>query len=148
MMDFGYVVNVEGAVVDARRYLMIVRGDQETHAAGTLSLPGGKLEYREAQNDVLEQTLRRELREEVGIEVDDDMEYVESKFFVADDGAPVVDVVFLCRYLAGTPAIGDPGEIAALQWMTAEEVLQHPRTPAWTHRSVRLAEQKRKAKRQ
>ena len=48
---------------------MILRGEEEGHAAGTLSMPGGKVELNEIGNDVLEIALKREIREEVGLEV-------------------------------------------------------------------------------
>jgi len=50
--------------------------------------------------DVLEITIRREIMEEVGVEVHDDVNYVESHSFVAD-GEPYVDIVFLCRHKDG-----------------------------------------------
>lgn len=140
------VVNVEAAIVRDERYLLVVRGDLETHAPGVLSLPGGKVEHVGNADDVLEDTLRREMQEEVGLDVHPDLEYVESKSFIADDGTFVVDVVFLCRCRSGTPTIGDPGEVADIRWMTAAEVLEHPKVPPWTRRSVHLAEEKRRVR--
>lgn len=145
-MSLWYIVNVEAAILKDDRYLMIVRGEQDSHAPGVLAMPGGKVENAGNAEDILEETLRREIDEEVGIEVHPDMVYVESKAFVADDGDPVVDVVFLCRYKSGTPTIGDPGEVAAIHWMTAEEIAKHPKTPPWTRQSIELAEKKRTAK--
>jgi 8-oxo-dGTP diphosphatase len=141
-----YIVNVEGAVVRDGRYLMVVRGEQESHAPGVLAFPAGKVENAGEADNVLEETLRREIREEVGIEVHDDMVYVESTAFVADDGRPMVDVVFLCRYRSGEPAIGDPGEVAAVHWMTTEEILAHPRAPSWMRPSIKRMEQERIAR--
>lgn len=60
------------------------------------------------------------------------MHYTESKSFVADDGDPVVDVVFTCRHVAGEPCALDPAEVAA-----------HPDAPPRTRRSIQLAEQLR-----
>ena len=146
MESIWYIVNVEGVIVKQGRYLMVVRGEQESHAPGVLTFPGGKVEGAGNADDVLEETLRREIREEVGIEVHDDMAYLESKAFVAADGEPVVDVAFMCRYRSGEPTVGDPGEVAAVRWMPAEEILAHPKTPPWTRRSIELAERKRIAK--
>ena len=140
-----YIVNVEGAVVRDGCYLMVVRGEQESYLPGVLTLPGGKVERAGDAQDVLEETLRREIQEEVGIDVCDDMVYLESKAFITDDGEPVVDVVFLCRHRGGEPAIGDPGEVAAVQWLAAAEILDHPKTPPWTRQSILLAEKKRVA---
>src|SRR5262245_13007556 len=103
-----YIVNVEAAIVKDGRYLIIVRGERETHAAGALSMVGGKVEAAGSVKGILEVSLRREIAEEVGVEVADELEYVESKSFVADDGDPVVDIVFLCRYRSGEPTSRDP----------------------------------------
>ena len=134
-----FIVNVEGAIVRGGRYLMILRGGGESHAAGTLSLPGGKVEWDEIGDDVLETALKREMREEVGLEVSS-TEYLESKSFVADDGERVVDVVFLCSCEEGEPTTGDPEEVAALYWLSAQEVYAHPKTPPWIRQSIEKAE--------
>jgi 8-oxo-dGTP pyrophosphatase MutT (NUDIX family) len=138
-----YIVNVEAAIVDDGRYLIIVRGPEESHAPGALSLPGGKVEGSGSVPGVLEATLRREIVEEVGIEVHDEMAYLESNAFVADDGEPVVDIVFLCRYKRGTPTIADPGEVVAIQWMTPKEILTHQKIAPWTRQSIERAERVR-----
>ncbi|MBM3240590.1 NUDIX domain-containing protein [Candidatus Poribacteria bacterium] len=138
-----WYVNVEGAIIKDRYYLMIVRGEQETHAPGVLTLPGGTVENAGNTNNILEETLSREIAEEVGVEIHDEIEYIESNAFIADDGEPVVDIVFLCQYKGGTPRISDPGEVAAIQWMTAQEVFEHPKAPEWTRRSIERSEKKR-----
>jgi 8-oxo-dGTP diphosphatase len=136
-----YIVNVEGAIARDGQYLMIVRGEEE-YAPGGLNLPGGKVEGASNGDDVLEETLRREIAEEVGLEVHDEMAYVRSSAFVAE-GHPVVDVVFLCHYKAGTAFAADPGEVAAVRWMALAEAIAHPETPPWTRHSLELAEQVR-----
>ena len=137
-----FVVNVEGVVSDGDRYLMAFRSEQETHAGGTLALAGGKVEGTDTP-EVLEETLRREIREEVGVEVDD-LVYVESHSF--GSAPPCVDVVFLCRYVSGAPRAVDPAEVSAVQWMTLEEVLAHPRTPPWIAHSLTQAEAKKRTR--
>jgi 8-oxo-dGTP diphosphatase len=137
-----YIVNVEGAVIKDGRYLMIIRGEGEEHAAGVLAFPGGKVEDNEIASGVLEETLRRELREEVDIAVDDKMVYVDSGSFVAGD-EPVVDVVFLCRYRSGDPRACDPEEVAAVQWLTLEEILAHPKSPPWMAPAIKRVESSR-----
>lgn len=140
-----YIVNVEGAIVRDGRYLLIVRGAEESHAAGDLSLVGGKVEGIDALANALEETLRREIREEVGVEVDDEMIYLSSTRFTADDHDVVVDIVFLCHYQSGTPTIFDPGEVAEILWLTADEVKQHPKAQSWTRDYIQKAERARTA---
>lgn len=138
-----YVVNVEGAIVHQGRYLMVVRGRDETHAAGTLALVGGKVETTRAETNILEQTLHREIMEEVGIQVSG-MAYVCSSHFFTDDGDAVIDVVFLCRYASGDAHIADSAEVEAIHWLTAEEIGAHPAAPAWTIDSIQQAEIQRR----
>ncbi|MBI5667720.1 MAG: NUDIX domain-containing protein [Chloroflexi bacterium] len=142
--DYFYIVNVEGAVVKDGRYLLVTRGAGENHAAGLLSLIGGKIENTREARNVLEETLRREIEEEVGVQVGA-MAYVESKSFIIDTGEPVVDIVFLCQYAGGEVTVKDAEEVAALHWLTAPEVLRFPGAPPWTQQSILLAEQKRLA---
>lgn len=135
-----FIVNVEGVVRRGERYLLTVRSEKEAHAPGTLSLPGGKVEFSDAVQDTFEHTLKREIREETGVEVEN-LVYLESNWFKADDGVPVVDIVFLCDYAAGDAKALDSDELADVLWLTAAEVEAHPKAPIWTKRSVEKAEQ-------
>lgn len=134
-----YLVNVEVVVCDGSRYLMIVRSELEEHAPGALSFPGGKVEDAGFSEDILESTARREALEEAGVAVSD-LAYVESKSFVTDRGDNVVDVVFLARYDSGDPVAGDPEEVGSLEWMTFDEIVNHPKSPPWTIDSIRKAD--------
>jgi 8-oxo-dGTP diphosphatase len=136
-----YIVNVEGAIVRDGRYLMVVRGEEE-YAPGGLSFPGGKVEGASSADDELEETLRREIGEEVGLAVHEEMAYLRSSAFIAE-GNPVVDVVFLCRWKSGAAVAADPAEVAAVRWMAAAEAIAHPETPPWTRLSLELAEKVR-----
>jgi 8-oxo-dGTP diphosphatase len=141
MITDRYIVNVEGAIVKDGRYLMVVRGEEE-YAPGGLNFPGGKVEGAGSADDVLEETLRREIAEEVDLEVHAEMAYLRSSAFVAV-GDPVVDVVFLCRWKSGSAVVADLGEVAAVRWMTAAEAIAHPETPPWTRLALELAERVR-----
>jgi NADH pyrophosphatase NudC (nudix superfamily) len=90
--------------------------------------------------DVLEETLRREILEETGVIIGEAV-YVHSTHFGDTMGETVVDVVFLCRYQSGEPTIDDPGEVAEILWLTADEVRRHPAAPPWTKNSIERVEQ-------
>lgn len=137
-----YVCNVEGAVSNESKYLIGTRSQEEGHAPGALGLIGGTVEPTEA-DDILQATVRREIREETSVEVADEMAYVESHRFHTDDGTAVVNVVFLCRYESGTAVAAEPEEITSVQWLSAEEITTHPDVPPWTRRSVEAAERRR-----
>ncbi len=142
MSSIYQIVNVEGAIVRDGHYLLVIRGSGENHAAGLLSLIGGKVEDAGNTANILEDTLRREIQEEIDVEVSD-MIYVHSNAFTTDDGEPVVNAVFLCRWIEGEPTIRDPQEVAEIRWLTANEILTNPDTPDWTRNSVRRAEKMR-----
>ncbi len=137
-----HIVNVEGAIVRDGYYLLVIRGSEETHAAGLLSLVGGKVEDASNTTNILEDTLRREIQEEIGVDISDII-YVHSNAFKTTGGEPVVNVVFLCKWNAGEPTIHDTQEVAEIRWLTANEILTNPDTPDWTRNSVRRAEKMR-----
>lgn len=138
-----FIVNIEGAIWHEGRYLTIIRGAEESHAAGTLSFVGGKVETDVPhENAIFENTLRREIREEVGLEIEQPT-YVESRMFTTGDSEPVINIVFLCRYQSGTVTIADPGEVAGFAWLTPAEIRAHPHTPPWVQDYLNPVEQVR-----
>ncbi|WP_020577736.1 NUDIX hydrolase [Actinopolymorpha alba] len=138
-----FIVNVEAAIFRDGRWLMIQRFAQVSHAAGTLSMPGGKVERTDDNDGVLEAAVRREVQEEVGVTLAPSLTYVRSTSFHSDDHQWVVDVVFLAAHETGTPRPGSPEEVAWVGWMSYDEIAADPRTPPWTRRSLQLAERKR-----
>ncbi|OWA34067.1 hypothetical protein B9G55_17190 [Saccharibacillus sp. O16] len=138
-----FIVNVEGAIHREGRWLLIRRGAAEEHAAGTLALVGGKVEAgAEALGTrVLEETLRREIQEEVGLSVGKSMFYSHSTSFVTDRGDAVINVVFVCEWIGGEAHAASPDEVAELLWLTAEEAAEQMELPEWTRESLKLSEQ-------
>ncbi len=134
-----FFVNVEGVVRRGARYLLTVRSDAEAHAPGTLSLPGGKVEFSDAQQNTLEHTLKREVLEETGVTVEGPI-FLESNWFESDDGVAVMDIVFLCTYAQGNARALDSTELADVVWLTPTEVMTHPKAPPWTKQSIEKAE--------
>lgn len=138
-----YIVNIEAAIRRDDCYLVVIRGDGEAHAAGTLSLVGGTSEPSDEQFDggmnLLETTLKREIREEVNVEVDN-LRYVYSIYFETGQGEPVIDIVYVCDWVSGDPRITDPDEVGEILWLTAQEIYDHAKCPPWTRRSIELTE--------
>lgn len=135
-----YVVNVEAAIYKEDKWLIIKRSEKEEHGPGLMSLVGGKVETDVVQDGILEVTLKREIREEVGIEVSDRMHYLESKTFLLADGQLVVDIVFVCKYKSGEARVVDSNEVGEIYWMTCEELLQDERALSWLKESLKKAE--------
>ncbi|RSD28842.1 NUDIX hydrolase [Mesobacillus subterraneus] len=135
-----FMINVEGAVYRDGKWLIIQRSSKEGHAGGLLSLVGGTVENEGFSKDLLERTLKRELYEEVGVSIKDGVQYVRNTSFVLEDGREVLDLVFLCELTTGEPFAKSPDEVEAVYWMTAEEVLNHPKSPIWLKESMQEAE--------
>lgn len=139
-MDHLFVINVEGAVYKGNHWLFIRRSMSEEHAGGEISLVGGTVDHEGFSSDILERTLRRELFEEVGIEVKETMQYVRNTSFVTASGTQVVDIVFLCEIEKGEPYPKSPDEVDEILWLTTEEILSREETPDFLRENIKAAE--------
>ncbi|WP_099159016.1 NUDIX domain-containing protein [Virgibacillus ndiopensis] len=135
-----FIVNVEGAIFKDDKWLIGKRSEQEEHAGGELSLIGGKVEVEGFSSDILERTVLREIQEEVGLVIQKRPQYVYSTSFVTDAGQHVVNVVFLCAFESGKAIAKSPDEMAAIFWMTTDEILNNPKAPDYLKDSIRRAE--------
>lgn len=143
MSNITYIVNVEGAIYHEDKWLIIKRSELEEHASGQLSLVGGKVEDAADESDILEETLRREIKEEVGIEIENKLVYLESKSFRTDKLETVIDVVFLCRYKSGTAEPMNSDEVSEVCWCTAKELLSNDKAPFYLKDTITKAEKYR-----
>jgi ADP-ribose pyrophosphatase YjhB (NUDIX family) len=144
VMKLLHIVNIEGAIAKDNKYLIIQRGLKEEHAAGKMSLVGGKVEFESDENEIIEQTLKREIQEEVGVEVENEIRYVFSQGFVSDRNDTVVDIIFFCTYKSGEPTILNKDEVESISWMTCEEIIHHPSTPLYLKEQIERIEKLRK----
>lgn len=130
MNNYLHIVNVEGIIHKDDHFLTVVRSKKEAHAGGTLSFIGGKVDFIDRQHNILEETLKREILEEVGIRVDN-LRYITSTGFTSDDGYRVINIVMLCDWQSGDPYAVDPDEVESVEWMTADQIRSHLKTPPW-----------------
>ncbi|WP_436931330.1 NUDIX domain-containing protein [Halosimplex halobium] len=147
MDEYTHVVNVDGVVArerdddsgdDTPEFLVIERSAEEDHAAGLLGLPGGKLEPEPGADHALESTVRREIAEEVGVTAGE-VAYVCSGTFETDTGHQCLNVVTRCEYEGGEARVRDPEEVAAVHWLTLDELRAREDVPAFTETYVERA---------
>ena len=136
-----FIVNVEGAIFKGEKWLIIERSKKEEHAGGLLSLVGGKVEQEGNTLDILERTVTREIYEEVDLKIKKDLKYVHSTSFVTDLGDHVIGIVFSCEYESGKAIPKSPEEVEVVNWMTAQEVYEHPNAPDYLKESIKRAEE-------
>ncbi|TFD92937.1 NUDIX domain-containing protein [Jeotgalibacillus sp. R-1-5s-1] len=138
-----FVLNVEAAIYKDDKWLMIRRSEKEEHAGGGLAFVGGQVDQEGFSYDILERSLKREVFEEVGIEVEVE-QYVNSSSFVTDKGEHVVDIVFLCRYVSGEAFAKSVDEVDDVYWLTQEELMEQTGLPDFLMRNLEMAFDKRR----
>ena len=103
------IINEKGLI------LVIKRAGDETHLENLWDVPGGRFDYGEKP----EEGLKREIKEEAGLEVDI-IEPVKSWTFMRENGEQVFGTTFLCQPEDLEIELGD--EHTDFQWIEKEEL--------------------------
>ena len=105
------IINKEGKVFIARR------GKQTRNEQGKWEIPGGGINFSET----LEHAVKRETKEEYGMEV----EIIELlgvfDHIIPDDKQHWVSPSYICKLRSGTPQILEPEKCEEIGWFTLEE---------------------------
>jgi 8-oxo-dGTP diphosphatase len=126
-------VAITAIIVKDGKYLITRRSPAKRRFPGMWTVPGGKLETndylalpKDTKNywyNVLERTLKREIKEEVGIDIDN-VEYITSLATVHDDGSPSLVISCIANYIGGDIALKeDEADLHA--WVDLEEAKKH-----------------------
>jgi 8-oxo-dGTP pyrophosphatase MutT (NUDIX family) len=136
---FYFVANAVVYRESDKRCLILKRDEREKVHAGRWGVPGGKLEWNDMDltkptrvngdvldfEDAVENLVKREAREEAGIELEDGLKYINSVAFIRPDGIPVVLVKFAAKYKSGNVVI-EQGAFTDHAWVNIEEVKNYP----------------------
>lgn len=133
-MSYDFIVATECAIEHDGKFLIIKR-PQGVHASGLLSFPGGKFEASDAigNEDAAKQAVKREVLEEVGLDLIDPINYVRTSCFPDDkNGKQVLDIIYHCK-LEKTKIKVTPSkrEVPEYYWLTHEEIINKPNCPTW-----------------
>ena len=127
-----YSVIVNGVVVKDGKILLEQRSIKEKHVPGRWSPPGGKLEETGTVWHALEKTVKREVLEETGVEIEDEMHLlINNTFSHEEDDLLVIANVFLCQYKSGEPRPLE--DTMAVAWVGEEEIDNYE----FTHQNVK-----------
>jgi len=110
------------------KYLIVQRNPNKKAFPGRWTVPGGGLEVDDYINTpkttpdawyfAVENSLRREIKEEVGLEVGD-IKYLLSLTFIRPDNVPVVTLSYYCDWKSGEVKLNE--ENVNYKWVTAKE---------------------------
>lgn len=122
-------VVITAIIVKEGKFLITQRAKAKKRFPGRWTVPGGKLDTsdylslpkdtQEYWYNVLEKTLRREVKEEVGIEIDN-IQYVTSLATIHGDGNPSLVISCMSNYVSGEIAL-QPDETVNFAWVSLEE---------------------------
>ncbi|MAE49948.1 hypothetical protein CMI48_03915 [Candidatus Pacearchaeota archaeon] len=120
---------VTGILVKDGKYLLVKRSEKEKAFPGKWTVPGGKVEvldYVLKEKDtsehwygVLEDSLRREVLEEVGFEIEK-IGYVTSMVYIRPDGVPAL-IVSLFAEPSGKEEVKLCSALTEYAWVNLEE---------------------------
>lgn len=126
-------VAITAIIVKEGKYLITRRSAQKKRFPGMWTVPGGKLETNDYINlprdtkdywyNVLEKVLRREVQEEVGLDITN-ISYVTSLATVHGDGNPSLVISCLADYASGE-VILSPDETDNFKWVSLEEAKEY-----------------------
>lgn len=112
------------------KYLIAKRSEKEKNWPGRWTVPGGKLEKKdyaarefdtgkgEQWYNVIESLIKREVKEEVGLEIED-VGYVTSLVFIRPDGIPTLVISLYSEDCCGEVRLSD--ELSEFAWVSLEE---------------------------
>jgi 8-oxo-dGTP pyrophosphatase MutT (NUDIX family) len=126
-------VDITAIVIKNGKYLITRRSLNKKRLPGKWTVPGGhleKIDYTDLPNDiengwynVLERALKREVKEETGINIKN-IEYVTSLVVVYGDGNPTLIISCLADYVSGKIVLQE-GETDKHAWVSLKEAKKY-----------------------
>ena len=127
--EYLHEVAVTAIVVKDGKFLITKRSPNKKRFPGMWTVPGGKMEtsdYLKLPKDtehywynVLERTLKREVKEEVGIDIEN-VDYLTSLAAVHEDGSPSLVISCTADYAGGEVSL-KKDESDQFEWVSLEE---------------------------
>jgi 8-oxo-dGTP pyrophosphatase MutT (NUDIX family) len=142
-----YAVTVCVLIRRGDTWLLVVRAPGVKYAPNMIGIIGGHVDLTDPHAGVLEATARREVAEEVGLDLSQvPLTYLESEFFITDSGERQITVTFMARASPGDkPHVNAPDELVEVGWWALTDLEADPRCPPWLPDLLRRAGSARSA---
>ncbi len=110
----GFIRNKLGEI------LFVKRSENDSFLPGSWELPGGGVEYGEN----IEKTLRREIKEECGLDVEVGFPIAVSDYYMKDDNKEIqrIEIVFLCKLLNPAQTMLLSHEHSEYKWVSSNKI--------------------------
>jgi 8-oxo-dGTP diphosphatase len=137
-----YAVTVCVLIQRGDNWLLAVRAAGVAYAPNKIGLIGGHVDLTRPAAGVLEATARREAAEEVGVDLSDvPLHYLESEFFITDEGERQITVTFTAQAPPEVaPYVNAPDELTEVGWWTLHDLEADSRCPPWLPALIRRAD--------
>ncbi len=132
-----FIVLVKCWIEKEGKFLIVRRAESEVHAAGTWSLPGGKVDKDDTDN-ILQVTLTKEVKEEVGLEIGHRFHLIRNNSFTRSDGAKVVNLTFIANYKSGEAKPLD--QTTEVAWLSLRELKEQTYFEDFMKREIEVLE--------
>ena len=118
MDDKKHIVAVNAFIksIKGDRFLIVKRHSKEIGYPGKWAFPGGKMERGQ---DIME-TLNKEVKEEVGLKIEDSKVFLDDFTFVRKDSHNVIGLIFLVR--AKSEDVKLSKDFEDFKWITPDEL--------------------------
>jgi len=120
---------ITAIIIKNGKFLITQRSKSKKRFPSKWTAPGGKLEVNDYINlpkdtkyywyNILEKVLRREVKEEVGIKINN-IEYITSLTTVHTDGSPSLVISCMANYVSGKVKL-QKEEVSDFAWVTLKE---------------------------
>lgn len=121
------IINEEG------KYLFVKKSSTEDINPNTYEFPGGRIEFGENP----EEALMREIKEEIGLDINIITAFNTWSFTKGED-FQLVGVDFLCTVKGGEEKLSEEHE--SIQWANIEEIENNKEFPSWLLKTATKAE--------
>lgn len=134
-------IAITGVIYNGKgKYLVTKRSQEKKAFPGMWTVPGGGINTDDYVHlppttsagqwyNTVEMTLRREIREEVNVEIEKP-EYLLDLTFIRPDNIPVLVLSYMCQYKSGEVKVdGDNGDTVDFAWATLDELKSYDLIP-------------------